>query len=446
MSERRIPTKMVSGKMKMGVDSFSEITPERLQLRPVQTADSFSPTGTNKITFQIPTFANAFLDTGKSFVSFDLGYVSATAQNASNTLMPCLNAPVFSRLVCRSSNGLVLDDVSSYNVLSQINAAIKPVEEAVNPAECRYANSYIQGSPLPATAFAEKLRYDTDASSFGTTYVHRFNTGVLSAATESWLPLFMMGSTHALEFDLYLNPNLNSVMKRNGTVATPTYVVRNPVYNMELRRIDESLCRKFNEIACSSDEEIVIPFSTMHAYTSVLQKNQNILKVHEAATNLKRIYNVFIKTDDDTTDTAGNAYALRGGSASDRSIVSFNARLGSKWVYNEAVSTEVQMLTHLKNALGMSDKVLKCEDENSNGTPLFKSRAYIAVADFQYTDDKFLNGVSSSTPIEQYVDMGSGYTTNDLMAYSFVEMGYNLTIKGGQVRFVEQKPGSHQVY
>jgi hypothetical protein len=49
-----------------------------------------------------------------------------------------------------------------------------------------------------------------------------------------------------------------------GVVVTPQYFVKDVIYHLELRRADEMLCKKFSEIACDDNKEILIPMSTMH--------------------------------------------------------------------------------------------------------------------------------------------------------------------------------------
>ena len=70
----------------------------------------------------------------------------------------------------------------------------------------------------------------------------------------------------------------------------------------------------------------------------------------------------------------------------------------------------------------------------------------IHVVDFGYTNEKFLNGISSNTPIEIYVEMSNTYSVNTIVMHSFTEMSYNLSIRNGQVTYTEPKPGQGTVY
>jgi hypothetical protein len=78
--------------------------------------------------------------------------------------------------------------------------------------------------------------------------------GLLSKHTKKWLPLGLMnGGGHAFELELQLSDNA-SVLRQTGAVAAPVFRLENVVYNLEVRTLDEALCRKFNEIACGDGE------------------------------------------------------------------------------------------------------------------------------------------------------------------------------------------------
>jgi hypothetical protein len=70
----------------------------------------------------------------------------------------------------------------------------------------------------------------------------------------------------------------------------------------------------------------------------------------------------------------------------------------------------------------------------------------IHVVDFGYTNEKFLDGISSNSAIELYVDMSPTFTVNSSVMHSFTELNYNLSIRNGQVTYVEPKPGVGTVY
>jgi hypothetical protein len=124
----------------------------------------------------------------------------------------------------------------------------------------------------------------------------------------------------------------------------------------------------------------------------------------------------------------------------------YNVRVGSKWLYNDYVETTAEAVMHLKNSLGMQNTPLVLETANSGFVTYADVSKMIHVVDFGYTNEKFLDGISSNTPIEIYVDMSSIYSLNTVIMHSFTELNYNLSIRNGQVTYVEPKPGVGTVY
>jgi hypothetical protein len=192
----------------------------------------------------------------------------------------------------------------------------------------------------------------------------------------------------------------------------------------------------------------------MHAHTAMLNSTKNIVKIHESATSLDRVWNAFMVTGDISRLIDTSAFKLVGGteSGNGRVISRYNARIGSSWLYNNFVEEDskaagnMQTCTHVKNALGYQNRPLVMEYRNET-THLPSDRHYVNVFDFQYSgSESFANGISSSTPLEMYFDLPSAYTTNDIMVFSFAEISYDLVVKNGMVHYEEVKPGSNAVY
>jgi hypothetical protein len=443
-----IPQQLVPAGTQLGVDSFSQIKPQRIILKP-QVDTTFRPTGVNKVTFKIPAYANSFLDTSKSFLSFVVGYDTTTNVTAiANTCRLTNNAPVFQRLTLKSNAGLVIDQIDNYHVLSQLISATKPDSESVSILEGRDFNSvFLDGSMKAEACVAQNL------STVGIPIRHYINMGLLSKHTSRWLPLGLMdGGGHAFELELQLSDNA-TVLRQTGTVTAPVYRLEQVVYNLEIRTLDEALCRKFDQIACGGGE-IRIGYKTMHAHTAMLNSTKNIVKIHESATSLDRVWNVFMATGDISRLIDTSAFKLVGGteSGNGRVISRYNARIGSNWLYNNFVEEDskavgnMQTCTHVKNALGYQNRPLVME-YRSEATNRPSDRHYVNVFDFQYSGSEgFANGISSSTPLEMYFDLPSAYTTNDIMVFSFAEISYDLVVKNGMVHYEEVKPGSNAVY
>jgi len=438
-----IPTKMIPSAMTIGVDSLKALTPERIHLKPVNQALSYTKSGINKITFRIPAYSNSFLDVSKSFLTYNLSYDSVTAISLTDNCAPVNTGNFISRVVVRTSAGLVVDDINDYNILNQMNQAMLPTCKTINAIEGRLAASMDTGVHSPAYVVAKAFR------GTGIEFRHHIQAGLFSSHTEKLLPIGMMdgGSGFAFEIDLYLADD-PAVMKELGTVNAPFYQVRDVIFHLETIRADESLCQKFNQIACDGDKEILIPYTTMHAHQSYLQsRGQNIVRIHESATNLKRIFSVYLANNDVTKSISEEAYKFLGGSLDPaKKVLRYNVRVGSKWLYNDYVEGTAEAVMHLKNSLGMQNTPLVLETANSGFITYADVSKMIHVVDFGYTNEKFLDGISSNTPIEFYIDMSLVYSLNTTVMHSFTELNYNLSIRNGQVTYVEPKPGQGTVY
>jgi hypothetical protein len=372
-----------------------------------------------------------------------LGYNSTTALATANNCSPINGGNFITRIVVKTSAGLVVDDISDYHVLNQMNQAMLPTCKSINAFEGRLEASMDKGLHSVEYAVAKVFK------GTGIEFRHHIQAGLFSKHTEKLLPIGMMdqGGGYCFDVDLYLAENA-AVMKQTGTVTTPSYFVKDVIMHLETIRTDESLCQKFNQIACDEDKEILIPFTTCHAHQNYLQSTgQNIVRIHESATNLKRIFSVYLGNSDISTLVSSEAYKFIGGKADvDKKVMRYNVRVGSKWLFNDYVESTAEAIQHLKNSLGMQDTPLHLEKANSGFVTYADVSKLVQVVDFGYTNEKFLDGISSNSAIELYVDMSSTYTQNTSVMHSFTEMSYNLSIRKGQVTYVEPKPGSNTVY
>ena len=154
------------------------------------------------------------MDVSKSFFTYKLGYTSTTTLSAGANCAPINTGNFISRIVVKTSAGLVVDDISDYHVLNQMNQAMLPTCKTINAIEGRLADSMNVGVHAPNYAVAKKFN-DT-----GIEFRHHIQAGLFSSHTEKLLPVGMMdgGSGFAFELDLYL-ADQSAVMKQTGTVS-----------------------------------------------------------------------------------------------------------------------------------------------------------------------------------------------------------------------------------
>jgi hypothetical protein len=330
-----VPSKFMAPTSKIGVDSLKDIKVERVRLLPQAHANTtYTPTGLNRITWRLPAYANSMMDNSRSFLSFKLKMTeSGSTLTAANNAVFGNGLPIFERIVIKNSQGLVIEDISNYNVLSKVLLCVSQ-EEDYNIDKGIYGTSE-GGSAVGAQLIP---------SASGIVYTYQFNTGVLSKNLSAFLPVFMMDSNggYALDIECFLASPSSCISVNNAAVAADvSYELTDPIYNLCLLRMDQSLCSKFNEISCSPNEVIEIPFTTFKTHTQTIQAQNNIVHISENATNLKRIWSVYL----DQNQTRGTSYTspirtvvpFRGSvaEAAGNKLTKYNYKVGTTYLFNE---------------------------------------------------------------------------------------------------------------
>jgi hypothetical protein len=440
---KAVPSKMLAMSETMGADAFRDITVERVKLQPigVNAATSYTPNALNKIHFRIPAYSASFLDNSRTFLSFT---VQTTGDDLTATHCAVFGngLPVFNRMVVKSSNGLVLEDCSQFHLLTRL-FTILSTEEDYRIQEGVYSD----GDPT-VTVGAQLLT--------GLKYTIQFNSGLLDKKLKSFLPLFMMDSSYALDVELYLSSPAECLRLVGSGGTTPTNVsfsLTNPIMNLCLLKMDNQLCSRFNSIACDPNESIVIPFTTYRCHVHTLSSQTSVVHINDASTNVKRIWSVYTPV----SQTVSNALKLPfKGSAKQASaankITSYNYRLGNQFLFNEPVveaSDNKETLFFVKDAVWSTDKPMMLSKNESSLVTNFESASkemFFTVANMTYSPEEargVVQGTSSAIPIELNVSFAG---TPTLLVNNFIEAGFNLVIKNGQIRYEEKLGGSNKVY
>ena len=440
MSGRVIPSKFMHKDSKIGVDSFRDVTVERVRLQPVASSSQtvFRPDTLNKISFKIPCFSQSFMDTSRSFISMEVACsnTNVVGMNFSN------NLNLFNRIVIRSSSGVTLEDINNAEILSKLLMI-------TNENGDHKQDEGVFGNRDPTYGMATSSK----------TVIFRFSTGILSKFLSSYLPLWLMdggSGNSALELDLYLSKPEMCLVATTATAAIgASYTITNPIYNICLLKLDSNLCSKFDSIICDENESIEIDYTTFHSHAHVLGSQKNIISIHENATCLRRIWSVFL----DTVQAVDNKQGLHfHGSLNDtdakKQVVKYNYKVGTQNVYNEAVeevhNNSVSM-QYVKDSLWNHDKpllIMGADTQQHNNFESGSSGMYTTVASFNYSQESekgIIQGISSSSPIQHTVDFKES-PANELTCYNFAEVTYKLKIQKGVLSFLEPKAGSQSVY
>lgn len=475
MSSVAVPKKMVPVPNVYGVEAFKEIKPEIVALHPIQHKETeFYASGQNRISFRVPAYSNALMDTTRSFL-----YMKLSATSASPTFHPIMapGMPILSRMVVKTSSGLTLEDVTDMDALTTLLEALKPAEvnehrmygngvlnthsalTHTDPVTTNLQGFVNMTGALPVNAGDGSHDWTTADGSVEALY--RFNFGIFSKHLNKFLPLFMAdgGAGYAFDVDLYVSDQ--------GLSTGCTLRVHSPIWYLHLVRMDEGLARRFNQMAVSG-EEIRIPFTTWHTHRTPLSTTNMIAYIHENATNFKKILTAIRTTDRlvKVSGTGGKAVkqlaGFTGGVRDDTTnpvVTSYNYRVGVQHVYNEPVMESVsntRTFEFVRSAMGVSDDVVLSaqvpEFGLGNNTtselaiPPYERGRWCAVASFDYspTDQSVIQGISTSNPVE--LSLKVNRIGPNCMVMNFCELAYDLVFKGGAIHYEEQKPGSQSVY
>ena len=435
-----VPNKFIPPSSKIAVDSLKDIKLERVRLYPQAHANTtYSPSGLNRISFRIPAYANSMLDNSRSFLSFKLKMTESgsTLTNSNNAVFGN-GLPIFNRILIKNSAGLVLEDISNFNVLSKILLCVSEEEDY------RVDKGVYGTTEAPNTVGAELI-----PSANGIVYTYQFNTGILSKDLSAYLPLFMMDSNggYAIDLEMFLQDNTCISVNNASVGADVSYELTEPVYNLCLLRMDQSLCSKFNEISCDPNSTIEIPFTTFKCHTATIQSQTNVVQISENASNLKRVWSVYL----DQNQTRGTSYTsppksvipFRGSvnEASGSKVVKYNYRVGSTYIYNEPVQETVNnniSLQYVKDALwGMKRPMILSKTNSDKTATLYQSdQKFFTVGNFEYSEEAMnpavISGISSTLPVQLEFTLDST-PGSAIVNHNFCEVGYTMSIRGGVV-------------
>ena len=294
---RVVPTKLTSYSPLPIAVSNKNLEISYASIIPANSSSSteFRPEGTNRILFRVPAYQNTFLDNSRSCLSFIFKVDSKADDPAENGHLlntklgtPCL----FSRMIIKSPNGLILEDITDLHILNKI------LDTMSDNSDNRHMEFMFDGDTYRENSLGGTNKTTLCARErTGLRMNYYFKTGMLSRYLRNYLPLHSMNggnSGNAFSLELFLNTNVN-VLEKLGTGSTEgdSYGISDVKYNMTLLKADQSIIERFNNLANDS-QEIVIPFSTYRSYTNNLSGPKSTVQVAEACSDLRRVHTVIL--------------------------------------------------------------------------------------------------------------------------------------------------------
>lgn len=436
-----IPSGLVSREM---IKSMPGIKSIRTNVLPANSSGNyeFTASGNNKITFQIPSFPNSYINTKRSFIRFLL------KTSANGVLVP--NAPVFRRMLLKSSRGQVLEDIDNYDVLCRVMQNMK--SEATLKAEA------VSSKDIRAVDVAKNFANMTSTS--GTNVKHNLVSGILGDFQEYLVPVSSMvaSSGYAFQLELFLNEKGKVVGSTDTSDAT--YTLEDVSFDVELVEVSDAIMADINsELAQGS--QIPLPYVSWRSHNTALSGSgtQHKINISESAINLEKIYSVivpqswtqkqsvtatkYLAKDYDPYSFYGGRHAVQadGTIVGQTSHVSkYSWRYGSTYYPQAPVELNQDSTLALETALATLDLkgndlpfMTAMEEVGTEAYPRFETRDFILAHSFKTTGDALENGLNSSAtgaPVEINLQFGSNPNALEAKGIqTFIQQSNTLYIK-----------------
>ncbi len=438
-----IPKKLI---ISPKADGYKGIESRTVDLLPANASGSstFSPTGLNRILFNVPAYEGCVLNCQKSFLKFRL-------KTENNGTIMSDGLPVFERMVVKAGNGVILEDVQNFDILERIHNNIKDYNlKAVEGV----MNGFHDTTNLLATEIATLKGNINTRQHAGKKYCKKLISGVIGPYNESYLPLHLMNGAggFAMSIELYLK-DASGCMKQkeapasSGAPVALGYTLSDVKLQMELVHLPHEICEKYDTAVCNGSD-IVMPFNTFrtHQFSIGAGQTKNNMFISESTHDLQRVWTVFQNPVLATSSVNDPVKFLGGGTNADTVLGTYQFRYGTKF-YPSQRCEALGGIEALANALCSINSFVSgtpymaTKSSVSSVATKYETSAFLLVQSFEYSEDGFKNGLnstSSGSPIQ--LDLQFTSMPNAVLATSFVESGYSLVIKkGGQVSMVDGK-------
>jgi hypothetical protein len=403
---------------------------------------SFSASSNNRITLQVPSFPNSYINGKRSFIRFIL----KTSSNG--VLVPQAN--IFRRMLLKSSRGQVLEDIDNYDMLCRIQQNLK--------SEATLKGEAFSSKDIRAVDVAKNFGNMTNAT--GQNMRHHLQSGILGDHQEFLIPVSSMvaSSGFAFQLELFLNDDAKVVGSTNTSPAS--YSLEEVSYDMELVEVSDAIMADINS-ELSSGSQIPLPYKSWRSHNTALSGagTQHKVDIAESAINAEKIYSVVVpqswtqKQSVDATKYLGtdyDPYTFYGGrkklSASGAFtsptdyVTKYNWRYGSTYYPSAPIELNQDSTVALETTLSTFDLkgnelpfMTAQETDGSGATNRFESRDFILAHNFNKTPEKMragLNLANSGAPVSLSLHFNSNPNASVAKAIqTFIESSNTLYIK-----------------
>ena len=276
-----IPQKLRVGPMVLADDNMHR---KVVELYAASANSQTKYTSGDKLLFNIPSYQKGFIDFSKSYIKFE-----AKITNPSGSGKVCFydNVPIFDRVLIRGGNGVVLEDIQSYQNLERIQMLLK----SKNDLESENINGNYTIKPANVTDNVIALKQEK-----GLGYIKKLHSGLFS--NEDYLfPIHRVAGSMELELDI---ASKQSVLRGATSTATNAYTdalfeISNVKFVFSLLSVSDDFLSKYNTM--SNNNELVLPITTFQRHVSTFSASEvePVIFINSAKKDVRRSYTVFTK-------------------------------------------------------------------------------------------------------------------------------------------------------
>ena len=437
MSAVALPRNLVAPPQVSGDD---RVKSSSVKILPANANSTYSPTSGNRIVFNVPAYAKAFINPQRSYLSFN---IKKTGTQADSRLIDGI--PWIDRMTLKAGTVMV-EDIQNYALLERMESLYETEDHSLSRAwiEGDYSSvlrKYTAGSGALAETILNKAIAEQTA---GRNYTKPLLSGVIGKGQQFYVPVHLLSSTgsQALQCEIFLAAADQVVTRNTGVTDSPSYELSEVCLHLEVVELPERALKAFNS-AVLSGGMVKLPYKTTRCFQQHVPSGQTHIDFN-IVENSKDAEKVMVAMRDQTkasgyttADVNGatdDAFALRGGENSGSVISKYNFRYGTQMfppapveVRDNAGTTPA--ILHGLASCDMLHRSPRLCAIDIDGAPVYENNGFFIAQGFKTSDDPLLNGLdtaSGGAPVELKLDFSANNA--NLSMYAFVKSNYSLNI------------------
>lgn len=448
MSAVALPRNLVAPPVVQGDD---RVKSSSVKILPANANSTYSPTSGNRIVFNIPAYAKAFINPQRTYLSYT---VKKTGTEADSRLVDGI--PWIDRLDLRCGT-VMCESIQNYSLLERMESLYETSDNAesrawLNGDYSDILRKYTDGTSSKAETILNKAIADQHS---GRAFVKPLLSGIIGKGQDYYVPVGMLNASgsQAIQMELFLAPDNQVVTRNTGVTSSPGYELSEVALHIEVVELPERALKAFNS-AILSGGTVKLPYKSHRSFQQHVPSGQNHITM-SVVENSKDAEKLMIAmrpqsktsgyTTADVNGSTDDAFALRGGENSGSVVSKMTVRHGLQQfppapleVRDNAGTTP--FILHGLASCDMLNKSTRLTSIDIDGAPVFENNGFFIAQGFKTSNDggleNALDTASGGSPIEVMLDFSSQNTP--LSMFAFVRSNYHLNIGStGSVRMTE---------